>query len=422
MGHLKYDRSEQKRHFFTKLKTVCAIVGKPGAYCMIPKRELELLYMLRDLPFKIEAAPGERVSDEVLRKMRSVHPLLMKYFKVSLKKDGPAIPLYHYHGVASGLRLYLNILEDGEFPGAAGLKEELAEFASFEEGAEEAADLMVSAIELTGLRWSDLKSSIYWLEWKRTVRKYAPFGHTNILLVHSCCPEKRMFTFDGVARPAVKLCAAIGPHGGTLPVKVKPSGTGIPAMDHYHEVYIQMHALNRMDERLNCLDSSINQLDLCESVWNWRAHAGNGGSMLVEHRIGGIKAGYWVAGIADGAVIIRTFLFITNGGTPEGRKLQELSGIKRLDREFLGIDKLSTFVSSDIKSNKDLESLFREAGCECLFELRDRVEMRKDENLASTLPLLSKYFGVGSKGDFMTPDPVAMLRKKLAADDRRAEE
>lgn len=58
--------------------------------------------------------------------------------------------------------------------------------------------------------------------------------------------------------------------------------------------------------------------------------------------------------------VIRTFPFITNGGTPEGQRLQELSGIKRMDREFPAIDKLSTFVSADIRANRELESLFCE--------------------------------------------------------------
>ncbi len=105
---------------------------------------------------------------------------------------------------------------------------------------------------------------------------------------------------------------------------------------------------------------------------------------------------------------------MTNGGTPEGKKLCEICGLGRLDREFLAIDKLSTFMATDIKSDKELEKLFIEAGCECLVRLHDAAAMHNTkESLASALPLLRKYLGVEMRHDFMMPDILDKLRQKF---------
>jgi hypothetical protein len=64
-----------------------------------------------------------------------------------------------------------------------------------------------------------------------------------------------------------------------------------------------------------------------------------------------------------------------------------------------------------------LERLFLEAGCGCLLELRDKVaNITTEEGVASALPMLKKYFGFGSKGDFLMPDPLDKFRRKFDRD------
>lgn len=95
--HKKYDRVEQRKHFFEKIKWVCSLAGRPDAYQMMPRQTLELLYKLRALPFRIMAAPGEQIQETVLKKMRDILPFALKKQKVPLlenKRDyGRRIPL-----------------------------------------------------------------------------------------------------------------------------------------------------------------------------------------------------------------------------------------------------------------------------------------------------------------------------------------
>jgi hypothetical protein len=68
-------------------------------------------------------------------------------------------------------------------------------------------------------------------------------------------------------------------------------------------------------------------------------------------------------------VLIRTFLFITNTGTPEGDKLAALTKLQKEDRKYLAIDNLPSLLGSDILENEVISKLFRQAGCQSILDL-----------------------------------------------------
>lgn len=416
--HEKYDKAEIKNHFFEKIKWICSAAGRPDAYQMIPRDRLEVLYKLRSLPFRIMAAPGEQVQEIVLKKTRNVLSFALKRQEVPLMKNGPETTAAEYHSVVNKFRLYLRGIKDDAFPTAAELKNALSPFAQFEEGYTVGSNQILLCLNVTGWMVSDLNSRLYWVERKEKLRSFDPFGYENLLLVHSRVPEKKYFSIDGISRPSVKVCWPFVSKDGIQSAHVNPDALGIPGgcSSGALDVYIQTHALRRLSERLDCDDPGSLLTNLFTSFEEPHCCRQGNGSFLIEYALHGIKAGYLVADLQDNALVIRTFLFITNSGTPEGKKLQEISGIRRLDKEFLAIDKLSTFIASDIRSNKELESLFLEAGCGCLLELHDREkDDYEDEGMTSSLTMLMKYFGVGAEQDFLAPDPISKLRARLSA-------
>ena len=58
---------------------------------------------------------------------------------------------------------------------------------------------------------------------------------------------------------------------------------------------------------------------------------------------------------------------LSNSGTPEGHQLEELSGMKKIDKQYWAIDRLSTFQKSDIKDNPQIREVFEKSGCNPLF-------------------------------------------------------
>jgi hypothetical protein len=69
----------------------------------------------------------------------------------------------------------------------------------------------------------------------------------------------------------------------------------------------------------------------------------------------------------DGILLVKTFLLLSNSGTPEGQQLEEVSGMNKIDREYWTIDRLSTFQNSDIKDHPKVKKVFEKSGCGTLF-------------------------------------------------------
>ena len=99
------------------------------------------------------------------------------------------------------------------------------------------------------------------------------------------------------------------------------------------------------------------------------------GRYLIEYRIGESKIGYMVGEYIAGAILLKTFLFITNNGTPEGRKLYELYGLGKLDKKYLMLDKLSSYIRSDIGNNEKLRGLLEQTGCAGLLNIEEDVQI-----------------------------------------------
>ncbi|NJO89402.1 MAG: hypothetical protein HC831_10930 [Chloroflexia bacterium] len=102
----------------------------------------------------------------------------------------------------------------------------------------------------------------------------------------------------------------------------------------------------------------------------------------------GYKLGYFSAEAIEGMIVIKTFLFLTNGGTPEGQKLEKICGLKKQDKKYWAIDKLSTFKNSDIAKTPELKSLFLEAGCSDLFNYLDTLQLNQENQKSQARQIL----------------------------------
>jgi len=122
-------------------------------------------------------------------------------------------------------------------------------------------------------------------------------------------------------------------------------------------VFIQKHAIQRLKERLDVIAPAV----LIITTFNCFEHpkvTKYKNKYYQEYRIYEHKIGYLIGELIDGTFVIQTFLFLTNNGTPEGDKLNKNLGIKMLDKKYLAIDKLSTFMKlSDVEANEVIEIL-----------------------------------------------------------------
>lgn len=128
-------------------------------------------------------------------------------------------------------------------------------------------------------------------------------------------------------------------------------------------VYIQCHALLRVQQRLSPVASAESRTWLAASFDNPTVVCTARRTPLLRCCIGDIPVGYLPVCIHDSKAIIMTFLFITCSATPEGRRLDWLLGTTRAEKKYLGLDRLSGFVQTDVLDSPSLRRRLVLAGC-----------------------------------------------------------
>lgn len=150
------------------------------------------------------------------------------------------------------------------------------------------------------------------------------------------------------------------------------------------DVYIQSHALKRLSQRLDLLNREAVNYVLWENTNDIQSFEYYKGYMLLPVHLHKIKVGYLLAWVVDHKVIFRTFLFITHSSTPEGDRLREASGLCKEEINYWRIDRLSTFVNLDVEAYPLLHELFKKAGMEELFRLKEKqfdVDTMQETNM-----------------------------------------
>lgn len=159
-------------------------------------------------------------------------------------------------------------------------------------------------------------------------------------------------------------------------------------------VYIQSHALRRMKQRLDLLNKPAINYCLWENTNTISAFTRHRGYLLLPVKLYNCKVGYLLADVINNKLLFKTFLFITHNFTPEGDKLRLISGLGKEDITYWKIDRLSTFVNMDENKYPKLANLFKKAGLEDLFQLKEK-DFDVDQMQTANLEGLRNYINKG---------------------------
>jgi hypothetical protein len=199
--------------------------------------------------------------------------------------------------------------------------------------------------------------------------------------------EKKIATIEGQNRPVFRL---------GISERKKIEWASVPAQEFGIDskgtealpVYIQSHALNRLWERLAPLKKPDIQVLLYNAFTKREFSQSADGAHLAALRYNGAKLGYLIFEIVDYMLIVKTFLFLTQNGTPEGEVLNKKFDLSKYSKTYLEIDKLYTFVKTDIYQDDALKSLFLKCGCGDLFNVwkaGEKESISFDKNYAKNL-------------------------------------
>lgn len=368
-GKAQHSQQQVQLNALQLLKTACDIMVGEGHFKKFSEI-CQLKMVCNRVPtLKLKTDPDSGISPTELKMYNDVFSGQMQriQFKTVTEKD---ISLYSYLREGILLINYVEVMDDERLTHYDELKQLFSPYCrdtkKFTESVQELVQLLY--------RMSSLCSSIqnemmcYKVD---GVAAYSGDGNTNEVLLKMVKPLRIKVQIKEISREVIQLCWPDF-NGNLTPAKAKPSKYGLKTEDDQElEVYIQKHALQRLEERIGVV-TGISHYSLYASIMlGTIACHPQGSSSLVEYDIYGKKLGYLVCSVHDGKIIIRTFLFLTNDGTPEGKKLSELTRLELLDKQFLGIDTLEGFIRFGIADDPALTELFTQAGCSSLLDLEE---------------------------------------------------
>jgi hypothetical protein len=367
----KLEEAHRRKEFFHKVHYVCKLfTGNSSVYKLLPERELELLYYIHFPAMRVVACEGYAIDPHLVVILKEVVSKWLKGTTVCFSNDGPEVSLDLLYTVCKTLDAYLQILEDNKFPAAAAFKKAMHKLAGDEEVYKRAMEKMTWILIRVEYGASDYNNLLHWADWVAEDRVRGSGGQERLFLKIKCIkPEIRQMSINGKSRAVMRIGWGYSNSGiQWLAYTQEELGSRFAAGAAPYNVYIQPHAFRRIEERLDSIDPMHHTLNLYLSLKYPVISEGRNNHFLIEYKIDTFKAGYLVAGIYENSVVIHTFLFLTNNSTPEGDKLRNNTGLVKLDKEYLTIDKLSTFWESDIHTNEKVKNIFIEAGCSSLFE------------------------------------------------------
>ncbi len=396
----KQESRHHRNEFFKRLRQVMAVLGDASAFKLLDKVDRRLVYDCRLRPVKIIATKEMGHFPDKLLTLKQINLVLNYLLKKTFVDVGQArLSLYDFTVYVETLQLQWCNMPENHPEIADRFRACFPVFhEKFTEIRLKANSLIVQKLQETAFLLSDLSSHVIRFVPEKINKPASVLDNSaffNNYMLDIKKPEIETVKIDGHTRPVYRLLLNFGQEFN--PLTITPEKLGITGvMQRFPlKVYMQQHAFDRIELRLGKQLCRYNYLNIIPAILvNEPVPVAEKTSYLFPVTHANIKLGYLKGDIIGDKLIIRTFLFLTHNGTPEGKKLQELAGIHKADKQYLGIDKLSTFILSDIKKDEKLKALFCEAGCGDLFRIKKNVLDDPDGKDITCAEFLTRYLGM----------------------------
>lgn len=369
----KQERNKEKMEFIDGMHRIADSIGGEGTFALLPPNVVENAYHFRSLPLKTSTIHDP---EQDIKSINNLHNLVTrlarrKEYCINIKGEDFTLSEFLTAGFTV-LRIARSVRND-----------EVAECWQTDFGSRISEGMVNELINqsfancrrlamIITIGEYDLERDLFWFKFEQAPPHEGSKQVQYMMYQYREKHETRIFNTAFGDREALRVCFAYV-NVGLLYAHIDSSELGVDHPDTKVFVYIQRHAVHRLMERLEGLKSYNLQLSVFEAFNKPVVVRQHNNRVLIACYINNVKMGYFAAEYVQEALLIHTFLFITHDGTPEGNKLSELTGLGKLDKKYLAIDRLSSFISSDISHNLLLRNLFNSVGCSCLFEINEMV-------------------------------------------------
>jgi len=370
MHHLRELQLEQE--FCQALQRFLDALGVPDAFKQLSAGNKRFLVTARMRPTRIVPDKGVILSPLKRATMLFIMEELLSTIKVQITDDGTEITIKDL--LSAGISCYAYVMCSRK-----STKKDLITFCEllnpFVEYYYHNETTIIQKIthgyDYFGFMLSRVNQKMYYV--KSDFNEYGSgkkltMAHT--VTVYEVPNEKRTFTCRGIRRPAYRIGVPFSYAGIQWTTMTADNfGTSGTLNTTPMPVYIQSHALIRLNERLDTISNYLLFPNLFISCVKTKTIPLKKNNALILFDYFNYTLGYFVAEIVNDAVVLKTFLFVTSSGTPQGDLLDKELNTGKLEKNFLKIDRLSTFVNSDIMQDERVRSIFKKAGLDYLERL-----------------------------------------------------
>ncbi|WP_243348589.1 hypothetical protein [Parabacteroides sp. FAFU027] len=405
--------AQQRNIFLRKLHTILMGLGKGDTYKLLSESFKERLFMCRYNTLQIVADDSCHISPELLNTGRDIFMSIYHKDYIQFQNPEYEITIGDYFEIFLSF-IYMIENEDSKkkFKETSILEHEFEDFISDKPGnGQNGMQLQSVQILIECVSYLCYEANTFerllWINEKPIVNNKTLKLH-NTIIIHQTIPETRTFVIDQKKRTGYRLGWA-KPFGTEVWPTITPGKLGLKCglADLPIEVYIQTHAINRLTERIDTIPLGLIQMLLVTAFLNPKIIHYKG-RILIEFAINRIKVGYLLCSIVEGALLIKTFLLVTNSDTPEADKLEELTGLNKADKSYLALDKLSSFYSEDFAGNESVCRLFKKIGCGKLTELKTIAPILTDKtDIQSTANLIEHYLHKYDEQEIPSDSPMS---------------
>jgi hypothetical protein len=374
--HLAKLKIEHRKTFFNNLRTFCNYVADSDIFDSFDQKFLAYIYEHRFYNIKFVPKVEGTISNTELETLYTFWNERCKVcmFHLDGKTEGLPTNIVFVEGIT--LAFHIRKYEENKYQNLEQIKSVFIDKYN-----EENESLVLKIfhklegeIQLIGLLHSSLRDGLVYGERKIDVNKKTIRLELSVL-VSQDKPIIKHFVVDGHARPAIKIGAPFHEEVYRY-IQILHSDIGLASKEDKEknklmDVYVQSHALNRLDERLGLAICFMHYF-LYSSFIDVGYHWDKNGRLMIDYRYFDTKVGYLVCSVQNDTVLVHSFLFLTFNGTPEGNKLGELTGLNKIDKKYLAIDTFNSLLAYKIEENEFVKDLFIKAGCAEIFKLKEK--------------------------------------------------
>jgi hypothetical protein len=392
-GKQKLIDAKHRNELLTKIRNSCKTVIGVDLFQLIPSAELDKIFYYRSRPMIAVPEEGHIIPAKIIREIQELINYYIKSESVTIENTEKEIRIVDYYTASLTLMAYCTKLNDGDYKNADKVRSLVSNNALevrklfahiFDKLYDELSPFLIYLL------------NVYWVRYYSFHLDVHPSkdnsGIQLVVRVKLYQSEKRKFLIEGNVRPAFRIGWTFSDDNFEW-LFILPSQLGIKSMpdDQHIPVYIQDHAIRRIFERIDCIRSNFIISSIYSSLRACIVKEDRG-KYIFEYKITGVKVGYLSAVMSGGKLVIRTFLFLTFNGTPEGKRLEDFIGLKMLDTKYLKMDKLSSFMTGKLNENQELRAIFAKADCLHLVELHDKLDQLSEIHPKnSPVEMLARY-------------------------------